>query len=364
MKEMEQYIEYIKALRISNPKLKQIRQMALFDLKLAGFKPSKERLEQLIETYRDVYNALLNHSITVVVDFSTVVGHVYIKGLPMYKEESNSFEVQNLGFYPDGYNALYGVGHLKYETEREKKEKFKISKIIELSQEQWEKLGHWVANFIASDKVYSVIAHVISSEDVQHCAKFVDSALKAMGYVNGLMGVFSYNKMSKVPSNIYSVIFSQLPLSSKKRAIAQCSAAQESTYAECEKRVEDQIEILEDNRKLGKKKFINNAIEMLFDIANSLKELITEEPNPEMVEGAAEGIVIGMEMQNNVNAMLGLPKQYPLIPPSASVYAEAKKMMAYSNMVVNMASQVAEQFETTKQNFRDSNKYTKPSPFC
>ena len=70
----------------------------------------------------------------------------------------------------------------------------KIAQTIELSQELWEKLAWWNMDFSIIDR------------DV----KFVDAALKTIGYVNGLNGIFSKEQIVAIGNERYAAILDLL----------------------------------------------------------------------------------------------------------------------------------------------------------
>ena len=354
MSEVEQYIEYIKAIR-SDP---EQRERMLRDLMLVGFEPNQACLSRLVSEHSRVHDTLFNHFIIVVLDVGGPVGHVYIEEMPLYSKEENIFKIQDkFGFNPKGANFLYTEGECKDETRRHAEGYSKISQMIELSKEQWEKLGRWAAEVKDNNPIYSAIAHIIPLDNIYHCAKFVDVALKTIGYVDGLKGVFSITDISEITKERFVAVLSQL-LPSEQDLISSCLVDQESTYATCNHQAEEQIKILEKKRQIGKKKFIENTIQSFFDVANFFQTLFTELPE-EMVDAAREGMIFGEMMQNNLNAMMGLPTQ-----PASSLEEidfTSRKLLLYSKLALDEAFKSSEQFnepDKCKQNENHRYGYT------
>jgi len=314
MLEAEQYIEYIKAIRATPAQ----KQKILASLKLAGFEPSSTRLAELLVEHSNVYQALFNQAIIVVVATCQSSKQVYIEQLPIYDQNEHVFKIMeqlelDLG-EPKSKKAKVDNEQVKDVAEHQTVE---VAQTIELSQELWEKLAWWNMDFLIIDR------------DV----KFVDAALKIIGYVNGLNGIFSKEQIAAIGNEKYTAILDLL--SSEADLI---NSKLEGTEVHCEA-----------DRQLEKQQFVKNAIQILFDKAKSSN-------SPVMVNAAWEGMRFALELQNNFNVSLDLPSQ-PM-PPNESLHRKADLLIAYGNSVMDHAFKMSEQFrKSTTSKPNDNNNH-------
>jgi len=303
MLEAEQYIEYIKAARA----IPAQKQKTLASLKLAGFEPSPVRLAELLVEHSNVYQALFNQVIIVVVALDQSSKQVYIEQLPIYDQNEHAFKItEQLEFDSGEPKAKKAKVDNEQVKDLSSRQTVKIAQTIELSQELWEKLAWWNMDF----------------SDIDRDVKFVDAALKTIGYVNGLNGIFSKEQIEVIGNERYVAILDLL--SSEENPIKSKLEGKELPCAA--------------DHQLKQQQFIKNAIQILFDKARSFN-------SPVMVNAAREGMRFALELQNNFNVALGLPSQ----PMSFNelLYQKADLLMAYSNSVMDHAFKMSEQFRTS-----------------
>jgi len=313
MLEAEQYIEYIKAIRATPAQ----KQKILASLKLAGFEPSSTRLAELLVEHSNVYQALFNQAIIVVVATNRSK-QVYIEQLPIYDQNEHAFKItEQLELDPGEPKSKKAKVDNEQVKDVAEHQTVKIAQTIELSQELWEKLAWWNMDFPIIDR------------DV----KFVDAALKTIGYVNGLNGIFSKEQIVAIGNERYAAILDLL--SSEEDLIKSKLAGLELPCVA--------------DRQLEKQQFINNAIQSLFDKATSFN-------SPVMVNAAQEGMRFALELQNNFNAAVGLPNQ-PMAA-NESLYQQAYLLITYGNSVMEHAFKMSEQFrKSTTSKPNDNNNH-------
>lgn len=282
MKEVKQYIEYINAIRSNNifP-----RSTALLNLALAGFKPNKERLADLIEKHEVLYNKLFNQFITIVIDTGGLSGHAYIENMPIYDWDEQIFRLRDFGFYPGnkssiGANILYSDGQVNDEVERKKHHYSSISKILDISQEQWEQLGYWASNFKGHPKKYSAFANFIptnisQSEYIHNCVTTVNAALKEISKTLNLKTLFSPEELSSISNTKHALILHLLG-DSKETLTTKCYLDAEYTGTNCDTQVQEQTEKLKETQKINKKQFINETIQTLFYLQDPAKDILDD----------------------------------------------------------------------------------------
>lgn len=347
MNKEQEYIKYINAVR---EKDKFLRQGFLAFLENSGFNPDLYELKQLIAINPKVKSTLFNKSITIVLKVDSIAGHVSIKELPVYDKDEKTFVNKHQGFRPKSIKGvLYGPGGLVDEQEHLEKVEptikdeinLPLSKIIMISQEQWEKLGYWAEKFQDEnnqDLIYFVGANLITSTRVYNCAKFVEAALLHIGYVNGLGGVFSQEEIALISDNKYALLSVLLPPTFKE-LFNSCNLEDNSNSPNgCYNLSKLQIEQIEQRLILGEKLFIRNAIQMLFDKAQELADKDIEDlppPSPRMVNAAVDGFKLAYELQSNFSSMFGVP--VPKAPNDPDLYTKASDLMAYSHNMIDCA---------------------------
>ena len=206
MLEAEQYIEYIKAIRATPAQ----KQKILASLKLAGFEPSPARLAELLVEHSDVYQALFNR-IIVVVATDRSSKQVYIEQLPIYDQNEHAFKITEQAEFDSVENK---AKKSKVDNEQVKDvaehQTVEVAKTIELSQELWEKLAWWNLDFSTNDPACSTEADFKHANHIYRDVKFVDAALKTIGYINGLNGIFSKEQIMAIGNERYTAILDLL----------------------------------------------------------------------------------------------------------------------------------------------------------
>ena len=364
MKEAKTYISYIKAIRNKDPLL---RQGILVSLENSGFKPDLEELEELIGLDNTVKNQLFNESITIVLTVDSIAGHVYIEGLPIYDKDEKVFTVANKGFYPTNKkDLLYGSGELRTEEVRQETKNqtkdlisFPLSKKIMISQEQWEKLGYWVAEFnkYNSDLKYSLGASLLESQRIYHCAKFVDAALLHIGYVNGLGGIFTREEISAINDDKYRLLSTLLPPTLQDLWNSCNLETKFSDPKGCHNLSQLQIEQIEQRLQAGEKIFIRNAIQSLFDKGQELADKDLAElpiPSPRMVTAAFAGLKLSYELQNNFSNICGMPMQD--VPEDQVLYNQAASLITNSHNLMDCAFAMGRMYNAQREQQTPHNK--------
>lgn len=371
---IEKYNNYINFVRAKNTK-------ELRALNQAGFNPSVEELEQLIAIDDQLKQELFNKTITIVLDINSVAGHLYIKELPTYKDKKDEelFTLKDEGFYPaNKKRKLYGAGELRSEnvsdeTQTKDKEKAhqRLESVVQLTEEQWEHLGHWMAEIKKAPENlrYSLFADFTTKEHVYYCAKFVDTALKQIGYVNGVGGVFSAEQIVSINEQKCALIFFSLPATEKTMLERSKLDANYQDLGSCDNLTAQQVELIKQQLAAGDKAFVRYAIEKLFDKANQLSEKDEAEQlppaPPHMVDAAFEGFKLAYELQNRFNAVINEPLQE--VPSDAEIYSRASSFMAYNQSLLDRAFEIGSMYnaqraqqEQTEQSFSSSS----PKPNC
>ncbi len=338
------YISYIKAVRNED---KLLRQGILVILENSGFNPDPNELERLISINDNVKNELLNKSITVVLKVDSIAGHVYIKGLPVYNKDEKIFITKKKGFYPKSKLGIrYGDGEFKDEPGSEEDQEQDedhankpLKKTIQITQEQWEKLGYWAANIEGNtDLKYLLLADLTTSQKIDHCAKLVNAALLHIGHTNGLGGVFTREEIAKINDDKYAIVFLLLP-PAERDLFNRCNLEHyDPNPSACYKFTGQQMELLEQQYKVVEKTFIKNAIQSLFDKNQELADKDIEElppPSPRMVNAAFAGFKLAYDLQNNFSNMFELPTQE--VPKDADLYNQASSLISRSHNLMDCA---------------------------
>lgn len=374
MRKAETYISYINAVRNED---KLLRQGILISLENSGFKPDLEELEQLIGANDTVRKQLFDKSIIIVLTVDSIAGHVYIEDLPIYDKDKKIFTVANKGFYPTSKkDLLYGSGELKdegicQEVANQTKDQIylPLSKTIMISEEQWEKLGYWVANLKKDDAdlKYSLGASLIKSNRIYHCAKFVDAALLHIGYVNGLGGIFTREEITAINDDKYLLLSTLLP-PTLQELLHSCNLKNNfNSPQSCHNLSQLQIEQIEQRLIEGEKIFIKNAIQSLFDKHQELADEDLAElpiPSPRMVAAAFEGLKLSYELQNNFSNMFGMPTQD--VPEDQVLYNEASSLIANSHNLIDCTFAMGMMYnasrEQQEQEERNNSSSSAPKP--
>jgi hypothetical protein len=242
---------------------------------------------------------------------------VYIEQLPIYDQNEHAFKItEQLELDPGEPKSKKAKVDNEQVKDVAEHQTVKIAQTIELSQELWEKLAWWNMDFPIIDR------------DV----KFVDAALKTIGYVNGLNGIFSKEQIVAIGNERYAAILDLL--SSEEDLIKSKLAGSELPCVA--------------DHQLKQQQFIKNAIQILFDKAKSSN-------SPVMVNAAQEGMRFALELQNNFNLALGLPSQ--TMESNQSLHQKVDTMMAYGNFVMEHAFKVAEQFRGLIARQHDNNNH-------
>jgi len=361
------YISYIKAVRDED---KLLRQSMLVILENSGFNPDPNELERLIAISDNVKNELLNKSITIVLKVDSIAGHVYIEGLPIYNKKKKIFFAQKRGFYPKSkLGILYGDGEFKDEPGSEEDQEQDhinkpLKKTIQITQEQWEKLGYWAANIEGNtDLKYSLLADLTTSQKIYHCAKLVNAALLHIGYTNGLGGVFTREEIAKINDDKYAIVF--LLLSPTERDLFnRCNLEHHDTDpSACYKFTGQQMELLEQQIQAGEKIFVKNAIQSLFDKAQELADKDIEElppPSLRMVSAAFAGFKLAYDLQNNFSAAIGMPSQE--VPKDADLYGQASSLITRSHNLMDCAFAMGRKYNAMRDRQEEDKQSSSSSP--
>jgi hypothetical protein len=182
MKEIDKYILYIQYQRAKNDE-------GIAALLEDGFELSREKLIALANEVKEVHEQLYNRTITVYLDVGAICGHVYMEG-PIYDVESRTIKTQIYGKYPN-LSAL-GGGGIVDDTERVNYRSISVQ--LPVTEEAWQYLGFFVQKEQAKLQIvndYDLLA--------RNCAHFVDSALKAIGIVDGLVDKFNFSDLKELP---------------------------------------------------------------------------------------------------------------------------------------------------------------------
>lgn len=274
MREVDQYIEYIEAIRSDSIYYSRV---TLLNLYIAGFRPDAETMAQLVEQHAELYNTLFNKSIKIVIDLGEISGHAYIENMPIYDWDKQNFYLEDFGFYP-GNNILYSNGQIKDEVARKSKGYPNFYKTLDISQEQWEKLGYWASSFKDNKNKYSVFANFIpdaitQSECIHNCVTTVNTALKEISKTFDLKNIFSPEELSSISHTKHALILHLLG-DTKETLTTKCYLEAEYTGTNCDAQVQEQTEKLKETQKTNKKQFIKETIQTLFNLKDPAKDIL------------------------------------------------------------------------------------------
>jgi len=194
------YVEYITAMRLGNEK-------KMSEMILRGFRPDRTELIELVRKNVDIRELVFNRTITVFLDTGHRTGHVYAE-LPVYEAARDRIVKKTIGFYPEQEgipDSFFAKGVLKdekIETGRALEKLNRIQVSLPLTEEAYIRLGHW--NAVKQRKIDDYVLHR------NNCATFVDQALKASGYEDGLVDKFdprAIENMDLSPIRLYMMKF-------------------------------------------------------------------------------------------------------------------------------------------------------------
>ena len=208
------------------------------------------------------------------------------------------------------------------------------------------------------NKIDSLLADFTTKDHVYHGAKFVDAALKHIGYINGIGGAFSKEQIASVNEEKYALIFFSLP-------IAEIIIYQD--LGSGDKLTEQQVALINQQLVAGEKAFVRHAITSLFDQANKLtkQDKVDQGPPPRMVNAACAGLEFAYGLQHSFKAFMN--ESAPEVLSDVDLHSQASSLITYNHDLLDRAFSLGRKYNAhrdqqahAEQSFSSS----APKPNC